>query len=101
MNGENRDRPPVNYVINSTVVTVLAKIGCLTFIIGATAIFGGIWLDAQLGTRPWLTLAFFILSVPVVTYVIIKVTTSSTKHLADPSTKPKKQNRNKEETNRE
>jgi hypothetical protein len=101
MNGENREKAPVQNVFDYTVITTLGKIGCFTFVIAATALFGGIWLDNQLGTRPWLMLALFILSVPIVTFVIIRVTTSSTRHLrSTPSGSPKNINE-KEETNRE
>jgi hypothetical protein len=98
----NGDKQPWQHVFSSTVFTVLSKIGCLTFVISVTALLLGIWLDGQLGTRPWMTVILVGLSVPIVTALIIKVTLSGTKHLntSTPSKKPKL-NETKEEKNRE
>ena len=47
--------------------------GCLGagLVLGALAL--GLWLDAQLGTRPWLTLGLLLLSMPVSVYAIYRV----------------------------
>jgi ABC-type transport system involved in cytochrome c biogenesis permease subunit len=50
-----------------------AQVGCLTLAIVLGAVFGGIWLDRLLGTRPVLTLIFVLGSAPfslVLTYYI-------------------------------
>jgi hypothetical protein len=98
MDGDNRDKQPWQYIISWTVVSVLAKVGCLTFGVAALAIFGGLWVDTQLGTRPWITAALMVLSVPIVTWLIVKITRSGTASLA--STTAAKTKNNEEETNR-
>ncbi len=47
--------------------------GCLGtgLVIGAMVL--GLWLDGQLGTRPWLTLGLLFLSMPVSVYAIYRV----------------------------
>ena len=39
--------------------------GCLTVLLTLGALFLGLWLDGQLGTKPMLTLAFVLTSIPV------------------------------------
>jgi hypothetical protein len=99
MDGEKR---PVPQLASLTVLSVLGKIGCLTFLIALAALLGGLWLDSQLGTRPWLTVLLVGLSVPLVMVLTIKLTLSSTKHLSTstPSQKLKRDD-HKEENDRE
>jgi hypothetical protein len=98
----NGDKQPWQHVFSSTVISLLSKIGCLTFVISIAALLGGLWLDGQLGTRPWMTVIMVGLSVPFVTFLIIKITLSGTKHLktSTPSKKPILEE-TKEENNRE
>lgn len=52
-----------------------AQIGCVTLFIVLAAVFGGIWLDRILGTRPVLTLIFVLGSAPfslVLTFYIAR-----------------------------
>lgn len=39
--------------------------GCLTVLLTLGALFFGLWLDGQLGTKPMFTLAFVLTSIPV------------------------------------
>jgi hypothetical protein len=88
MDGDNRSKQPAEYLINTTVVSILGKVGCLTFFLSGAALLGGLWLDSLLGTRPLVTVVLFALSVPVVTILIVKLTLSGTKHLkSTPSSK--------------
>jgi hypothetical protein len=76
------DKQPVKSAFSPTALAILGKIGCLTFIIAGAALFGGLWLDGYLGTRPWLTVVLVGLSVPAVMALTIKITLAGTKHLA-------------------
>jgi F0F1-type ATP synthase assembly protein I len=80
MDGD-KPKPTLPVVINATVIRVLAQVGCITFVIGALAIFGGLWLDNLVGTRPWLTVIFVTVSMPIVMWIIYKFTITSTRHL--------------------
>jgi F0F1-type ATP synthase assembly protein I len=70
--------PEKNYlsaVFNTKALTVGGEIGCLTLIIVILSVFGGIWLDRILGTKPLFTISLVLLSAPlslVLTYWIAK-----------------------------
>jgi len=53
--------------------TIGVQAGCLGagLVIGALVL--GLWLDGQLGTRPWLTLGLLLLSMPASVYAIYRV----------------------------
>ena len=77
MNPNNRS-PEKNYlsaVFNTKALTVGGEVGCLTLIIVILSVFGGIWLDRILGTKPLFTVSLVLLSAPlslVLTYWIAK-----------------------------
>lgn len=50
---------------NLTVAAVAGQVGCLTLIVVLAALFFGLWLDAQLDSRPLATVILLIASVPV------------------------------------
>jgi hypothetical protein len=59
--------------IDFRFIGIGAQVGCTTLVIVLAAVFGGIWLDRLLGTRPVLTLIFVLGSAPfslVLTYYI-------------------------------
>ena len=58
---KNRSR----YAINMTVAAVAGQVGCLTLVIVLAALFGGLWLDTRFGTKPMITVALTVASVPV------------------------------------
>ncbi len=61
-------RPEKNrarYAFNLTLAAVAGQVGCLTLFIVLAALFGGLWLDSRLGTRPMFTIGLMIASVPV------------------------------------
>ena len=74
----NDRSPEKNYwsaVFNSKALTVGGEVGCLTLIIVIVSVFGGIWLDRVLGTKPLFTISLVLLSAPlslVLTYWIAK-----------------------------
>jgi hypothetical protein len=60
---------------NAKALTVGGEVGCLTLIIVILAVFGGIWLDRILGTKPLFTISLVLVSAPlalVLTYWIAR-----------------------------
>ena len=47
------------------LAALLGQIGVLTLVIVLAAAFGGLALDASLGTKPWFTIGLLIGSIPV------------------------------------
>ena len=43
------------------------------------SLFGGIWLDRQLGTTPWLMLVLMVVGIVVATYTIYRTVKASQK----------------------
>jgi F0F1-type ATP synthase assembly protein I len=79
----------------SAVTITVVGVAVITFVILLVAIFGGLWLDKVLNTRPWITIALVIASIPVsiiLMFRLVKVATSQIK-----PTKPKSSD---EESNR-
>jgi F0F1-type ATP synthase assembly protein I len=70
--------PEKNYwsaVFNAKALTVGGEVGCLTLIIVIVSVFGGIWLDRILGTKPLFTISLVLVSAPislVLTYWVAK-----------------------------
>lgn len=61
--------------INQTALLagVIGQVGCITVIIIALALGGGLLIDKFLGTSPVFTILFMIGSVPVTLYVTVRV----------------------------
>jgi len=50
---------------NLLLAAVTGQVGCLTMVIVIAAVLLGIYLDAQFGTKPWLTVGLLIVSIPI------------------------------------
>ncbi len=61
--------------INQTALlaSIVGQIGCITVIIIALALGGGIILDRVLDTRPIFTILFIVGSVPITLFVTVRV----------------------------
>lgn len=68
---------------NLTLAAVVGQVGCLTLVILLGAIFGGIWLDGRLGTKPMFTLGLAIASIPITLILMVWVVRSATSRLRD------------------
>jgi F0F1-type ATP synthase assembly protein I len=74
----NDSQPEKNYwsaAFNSKAFTLGGEVGCLTLIIVILSVFGGIWLDRVLGTKPLFTISLVLLSAPfalILTYWIAR-----------------------------
>ncbi len=82
--------PPVDpktKLFNITLASVVAQVGCLTFVIILGAVLGGLWLDNHYGSKPIFTVGLLVVSIPVslavmifiVRYALSKVKTNQSK----------------------
>ena len=69
------------YVFNLTLAAVAAQVGCLTLLIVLAALFGGLWLDNRFQTKPMLTVALVVLSVPITLVVMFWIVRKATSRL--------------------
>lgn len=63
---------------NLTLASVAGQVGCLSLIVIFIALFGGLWLDKYLGTKPLFTLVLLIGSVPVTLVMMFRVVKAAT-----------------------
>jgi F0F1-type ATP synthase assembly protein I len=75
MSGEEGRDPQVKATQDSLnlMARVLGQIGVLTLVLILVAVFGGLWLDRQLGTRPLFTILLIVGSFPISLYIIYRV----------------------------
>ncbi|MGW8250566.1 MAG: AtpZ/AtpI family protein [Anaerolineales bacterium] len=85
---------------NSKVLTVGGEVGCLTLVIVIVSVFGGIWLDRTLGTRPLFTVGLVILSAPISLVLSFWIARRATQDLQPPPAS-KQENRSKEDNSGE
>jgi F0F1-type ATP synthase assembly protein I len=52
---------------------VISQVGILTLVVIIGAVFGGVFLDRQLGTRPLFTVLLLLVSFPALLYIIYRV----------------------------
>lgn len=62
-------------IVNLTIASIAAQVGCLTLIIILAAVFGGLWLDSQNNSKPMFTVGLLIASIPIsliVMFVVVR-----------------------------
>jgi len=59
------DLKPTFAPFNMSVLTLGGQVGCSTLVIVLVAVFGGIWLDRVLDTKPIFTIMFILGSAPL------------------------------------
>jgi len=52
-------------ILNTVLIVMVGQVGCLTLLIILTAVFGGRWLDQQLGTKPYITITLLLAGIPL------------------------------------
>jgi uncharacterized membrane protein (DUF485 family) len=80
------------YAFNLTLAAVAGQVGCLTLVIVLAALFGGLWLDSRLNSRPTFTIVLMVASIPVTLIVMFLVVRAATSHLRDNPQKNTDQN---------
>jgi F0F1-type ATP synthase assembly protein I len=79
---------------NLTLATVAGLVGCLTLFIVVAALFGGLWLDRALATKPMFTIGLMIASIPITLVMMFWVVKAVTSRLQSNS---KQDNQSKQE----
>jgi hypothetical protein len=82
---ENRDQNRIQRTYNLTLAAVAGQVGCLTLLIIIVALFGGLWLDSRLDTRPLATIILMVVSVPITVVTMIWVVKKATGKMILPS----------------
>jgi F0F1-type ATP synthase assembly protein I len=68
-------------LVNLTVVALVGQVGCLTLIIVLAAVFGGMWIDSRMNSKPVGTIILVAVSVPLAIFVMLKVVRATLKKL--------------------
>lgn len=80
------DKKPLNYASSMKLAAVGGQVGCLTLFIVLTAVFGGLWLDQLLGTKPILTILLVLGSAPLSLFLTFWLAMRAVKDVTPPST---------------
>lgn len=67
------ENKPPSRLRNLSIAAIAAQAGCLIIVMVLTALFAGLWLDAQFGRRGPFTICLVVLSVPVTLYVVLRI----------------------------
>jgi hypothetical protein len=76
-------------ILNTLLIVMVGQVGCLTLVIILASVFGGLWLDNLLGTKPVLTLVFLFAGIPVSVIVMLLVARRTLARLKDQAEKEK------------
>jgi F0F1-type ATP synthase assembly protein I len=60
-------------LISTVLIVMVGQVGCLTLLIILASVFGGLWLDKTLGTKPLFILIFLLAGIPISIIVMIAV----------------------------
>lgn len=82
---ENLAQNRAQRTYNLTLAAVAGQVGCLTLTIIVVALFGGLWLDSRLDTRPLVTVILMVVSVPVTLVAMFWVVKKATSKMILPS----------------
>lgn len=64
-----------------TLASIAGQVGLLTLGIIFVALFAGLWLDGQMGTKPMFTIILLIASVPVTVFIMFRVVSAATNRI--------------------
>jgi F0F1-type ATP synthase assembly protein I len=60
-------------MISTLLIVVIGQVGCLTLAVILASVFGGMWLDNALGTKPVFTLALLLAGIPLSVFLMLYV----------------------------
>lgn len=72
-----RPRPGKRYTLNIALASLVSQVGCVTVIIVVGALLLGLWLDNTLGTKPILTIALLLVSIPISIFSLLRIALST------------------------
>jgi F0F1-type ATP synthase assembly protein I len=84
------------YTTNLLLVVVAGQAGCLTLIIIFGALFGGLWLDNYLDTRPLFTILLMVGSVPLTLAAMLWLVRTTTSRIKPATTETSEENEQNE-----
>ncbi len=84
----SRPEQPISRAANLAYAAVAAQSGCLTLIIIVGALLGGIWLDAQFGTRGPFVLGALLFSVPFSLFLMVRIALGAIDQIKPPVQRP-------------
>ena len=62
----------------TAVTMTVVWVAGLTLVIIFAALLAGLWLDKILNSRPWFTISFILISIPVTLFLTVRVVKSAT-----------------------
>jgi len=78
-------------MVNTLLIVMVGQVGCLTLVVILASLFGGLWLDNALGTRPLFTLILLLAGIPISVVVMIYVARRTLGRLKSQSAPDKKE----------
>jgi F0F1-type ATP synthase assembly protein I len=78
LTSDQSDKKPKEFAFNLALAVVVGQVGCLTLVIILAALFGGLWLDKYMDTRPIFTIILIAASVPVTLVMMFWVVKKAT-----------------------
>lgn len=78
LTGDQSGKNRKEFAFNLALSVVVGQVGCLTLVIILAALFGGLWLDRYLETRPLFTIILMVASVPLTLVMMFWVVRKAT-----------------------
>ncbi len=78
LTGDQSGKNRKEFAFNLALSVVVGQVGCLTLVIILAALFGGLWLDRYLDTRPLFTIILMVASVPITLVMMFWVVRKAT-----------------------
>lgn len=92
LTGDQSDKNRKDFAFNLALSVVVGQVGCLTLVIILAALFGGLWLDRYMDTRPLFTVILMVASVPLTLVMMFWVVKKATSKFQANSKKNETQN---------
>ncbi|MGH2605858.1 MAG: AtpZ/AtpI family protein [Anaerolineales bacterium] len=83
--GKSPGGVPSEATYGLAVAGLLGQVGCLTVAIVLGALGTGLWLDAQLGSRPLFTIGLILASVPLTLVLMFRIVLAGARRLRSKS----------------
>ena len=94
---DKMDRKPTFAPFDISVLALGGQVGCSTLVIVILAVFGGIWLDRFLDTKPIFTIIFVLGSAPLALLLTYWMAMRSIHNMKSASTEKKETRTDEEE----
>lgn len=92
LTGDQSGKDRKEFAFNLTLAIVVGQVGCLTLVIILAALFGGLWLDGAMDTKPLFTIILMAASVPLTLVMMFWVVKKATAKFQANSKKNESQN---------